>query len=186
MPFAVIVPQISGTPTTPDEVVFALYGKGEHFTLTVKLGAAVMRRLRWVHDNRVVFEQGFGTESGLIRVTRTNDPRGGFAISPHNYSRNRPKEQYDGVIKCLSRRFDHYVLPTAPRPQEPVPFQVDGDGLLMLVPAWMEPGDGADLKHWELNRKLGLGARRGGPDAPRPIRGRKAQAAPISLEEALA
>lgn len=187
MPFATIVPQISGTPTTPDEVVFALYGKGDNFTLSVKLGAEVMRRLRWVHHNRVVFEQGYGTESGLIRLTRTNDPRGGYAISPHNYARGRAKEQFDGVVKCLSRWFDHYVLPNAPRSQEAVPFQIDGDGLLVLVPAWMEPANGGDLKDWETNRELGLGARRGGPNTntARPIRGRKTQAAPIPLEEAL-
>lgn len=155
MSFEPIMPQVNTVRSGPDEVSLALYGKEDVFSVSIKLGRNVMRELHWKHGDRILITEGAGADAGLLQLLRVS--RGGYGIAVHNLVQGRDRSEFDGVIKCLARKFEHYVTPLQPRSQEAVPYEVKDGILLMLVPDWMTPKDTKRMREYEKNRAKGLG-----------------------------
>lgn len=183
MAFELIMPQVTTLKSGPEEVSLALYGKDETYSISIKLGQKVMQTLGWEHGARVVIGEGTGTDAGFLELRRV--ARGGYGIAVHNFVKGREQSEFDGVVKCLARKFTHYETPMEPRSQQAVPYEVIDGALRMVVPDWMTPASKKDVPAYAKNRAGGLGGvvpAQNSTPPPRP-RPRKSGGDTLTIDE---
>lgn len=112
--------------------------EGRH-ALSIRIGANVLHRLGWVpRQHRVLLMEGTMREAGLVKIVLAPaNHRPSYALSSNGL------DEKTGNIKVSVTAFQHHSPPQACQPQTVVEFQAFGGDLLIMLPAWAPPRQGA-------------------------------------------